>query len=154
MVPAGAKNLSAAVIKTFGNGGASAWKPVISPVDGSTFLQMSYRIPAVNASQYVRLRGSNLPASVPYETDANGNPLADVYTNAGNAARLTIPCNTTHSAESQFDGCPDHLPTASAGPISGKKAVAYDVAAWSDLWFYSNPIYLETVGGTAVAGVQ
>lgn len=154
VVPAGAKNTSAAVIKTFGNGGASAWKPVISPVDGSTFLQMSYRIPAVNASQYVRLRGTNLPASVPYETDANGNPLADVYTNAGNAARLTIPCNTAHSAESQFDGCPDHLPTASAGPISGKKAVAYDVAAWADLWFYSNPIYLETVGGTAVAGVQ
>ena len=152
-VPAGAKNLSAAVIKTFGNGGANGWTPVVGS-DGTTYLQMTYRIPAVVATQYVRLRGTNLPASVPYETDASGNPLADVYTNAGDRSRLTIPCTTALTGIDQFSGCPDHLPTATAGPISGQKAVAYDVAAWSDLWFYSNPIYLEVDGGQVVAGVQ
>jgi hypothetical protein len=32
--------------------------------------------------------------------------------------------------------------------------VSYDVAAWSDVWFYSNPIYLEVAGSTLVAGVK
>ena len=55
---------------------------MISHIDGSTFLTMTFRIPAVTASQYVRLRGTNLPPAVPFETDASGNPLSDVYTNA------------------------------------------------------------------------
>ena len=29
-----------------------------------------------------------------------------------------------------------------------------DVAAWSDLWFYSNPIFMEVRGATRVAGVK
>jgi hypothetical protein len=41
-----------------------------------------------------------------------------------------------------------------ASPIAGQKAVSYDVAAWADLWFYSNPIYIQVTGSTAVAGVQ
>ena len=28
------------------------------------------------------------------------------------------------------------------------------VAAWADLWFYSNPIYIEVKGSTVVAGVK
>jgi len=32
--------------------------------------------------------------------------------------------------------------------------VSFDVAAWSDLWFYSNPIYIEVKGSTTVAGVK
>jgi len=72
------------------------------------------------------------------------------------ATRLRIPCTTPHSATSQFDGCPDHLATASGAtnPITGQKAVSFDVAAWSDLWFYSNPVYIEVAGSTPVAGVQ
>ena len=31
----------------------------------------------------MRLRGTNLPPSVPFETDASGNPLPDLWTNAG-----------------------------------------------------------------------
>lgn len=150
-VPVAAKNTSAAVIKTFNNSG---WTPVVAG-DGSTYLKMTYRIPAVTASQYVRLRGTNMPAAVPFETDGNGNPLADIYTNAASLALLKIPCTVAHSASSQFDGCPDHLavfPTSS--PNAGQKAVSYDVAAWSDLWFYSNPIYVEVAGSTLVAGVQ
>ncbi len=157
VVPAAAKNVSAAIAKTFNGNGASAWKSVTSPVDGSTFLTMTFRISAVTASRYVRLRGSNLPAAVPFETDASGNPLADVYTNSNQTDRLRIPCTTVHSAGNQFDGCPDHLATASGGaanPINGQKAVSFDIAAWSDLWFYSNPVYIEVTGSTPVAGVN
>jgi hypothetical protein len=47
------------------------------------------------------------------------------------------------------------MATASgASPIAGQKAVSFDVAAWADLWFYSNPIYIEVTGSTPVAGVQ
>jgi hypothetical protein len=151
-VPDAAKNVTAAILKTFD---AAAWSVVTSHVDGSDFLTMTFKVSAVTASQYFRLRGTNLPAAVPFETDASGNPLADVYTNAGDPARLTIPCTTPHSAGSQFDGCPDHMETATgASPIAGQKAVSYDIAAWSDLWFYSNPIYIEVAGGTVVAGVN
>ncbi|PZP29402.1 MAG: hypothetical protein DI603_17195 [Roseateles depolymerans] len=154
-VPAAAKNTSASVIKTFSGNGSTPWVRVASGVDNTPFLKMSFRIPAVQASQYVRLRGSNLPAAVPYETDANGNPLADLFTNANDTTMLRIPCTTAHSANSQFDGCPDHLATASgASPIAGQKAVSYDVAAWADLWFYSNPVYIEVANSYPVAGVR
>jgi hypothetical protein len=155
-VPEAAKNITSAVIKTFNGSGATGWKAVPSFVDGSTFLTMTFRIPAVSASQYVRLRGTNMPAAVPFETDPSGNPLADVYTNANDTTRLRIPCTTAHSAGSSFDGCPDHLATATGAgnPIAGQKAVSFDVAAWSDLWFYSNPIYIEVAGSTLVAGVK
>lgn len=156
-VPAAAKNLSAAVIRTFSGAGTGAWTEVTA-ADGSKFLKMSYRIPAVTASQYVRLRGSNLPASVPYETDASGNPLSDLYTNANDTSKLRIPCTTVGAnvptttatyTGANIDGCPAHLPV-----VGGVKYVAYDVAAWSDLWFYSNPIYVEVAGSTVVAGVK
>ncbi|MEI9948829.1 MAG: hypothetical protein WDO74_07550 [Pseudomonadota bacterium] len=155
-VPAAAKNVTSAILKTFNGSGASAWQASTSPVDGSTLLTMTFRISAVAASQYVRLRGSNLPAAVPFETDASGNPLADVVTNANDTTRLRIPCTVVHSAGSQFDGCPDHLATASGAtnPIVGQKAVSYDIAAWSDLWFYSNPVYIEVTGSSPVAGVN
>jgi hypothetical protein len=139
-VPAAAKNSSAAVIKTFGSSG---WK---AKGDGG-FLVMSFRIPAVQASQYVRLRGTNLPAGVPYETDANGNPLADIYTNAGDPSKLTIPCTVVGSTE--FDGCPSHLEV-----VSGQKYLSFDVAAWADLWFYSNPIFIEVASSTTIAGIK
>ena len=159
-VPAAAKNTSAAVIRTFSGAGSSPWVPFASGVDNTTFLKMTYRIPAVNASQYLRLRGTNLPASVPFETDASGNPLADIHTNASNVARLKIPCTTvgtnvpangvpwTQSA-GPIDGCPNHMAV-----VTGQKMVTYDVAAWADLWFYSNPIYVQVNNSAVVAGVN
>jgi hypothetical protein len=153
VVPAAAKNTSAAVLRTFNGNGASQWVAFNSGIDNTQFLKMTFRIPAVAASQYVRLRGTNLPASVPYETDINGNPLADVYTNASNPTRLTIPCSIVGTT--QFNGCPTHMATATApSPIAGQKALSYDVAAWADLWFYSNPIYVQVNGSSVVAGVQ
>jgi len=155
-VPPAAKNTTAALYMTFNE---ATWSTVKRDPE---FKTMVFRIPAVQASQYVRLRGTNLPAGVPYETDANGNPLADLWTNAAAVAFknsssteyssdyfLRIPCTTSHSEDSQFDGCPDHLPD-----VNGQKMVAYDVAAWADLWFYSNPIYIEVAGSTMVAGVK
>ncbi|KQV49353.1 hypothetical protein ASC95_17265 [Pelomonas sp. Root1217] len=166
-VPAAAKNTSAAILKTFSGNGGSAWTQVPSGVDNSVFLKMSLRIPAVQASQYVRLRGSNMPAAVPFETDANGNPLADVFTNANDTTMLRIPCTTVATnlpaagatwtqANGTINGCPAHLATATGAgnPIAGQKAVSYDVAAWADLWFYSNPIYVEVANSVAVAGVK
>ena len=156
-VPAAAKNTSAGVVKTFNS---ATWTNA-----GNDFLKMTYRIPAVTASQYVRLRGTNLPPSVPFETDASGNPLRDLETNAGAVNPsvpggsdgipqnfyLKIPCATVGTTE--FNGCPSHLPTKTVGAYTGKFS-AYDVAAWSDLWFYSNPVYIQVQGSTAVAGVK
>ena len=173
-VPAAAKNLTATVIRTFSGSGTTPWTPVTSPVDGTQFLAMTYRIPAVSASQYVRVRGTNMPPAVPFETDANGNPLPDLYTNAtttvtdaaatptrpATPGSLKIVCSATGSTvpangvpypitSPLINGCPNHLPT-----IGGVKYVAYDVAAWSDLWFYANPIFVEVSGSTTVAGVN
>jgi hypothetical protein len=159
-VPSAAKNTTASLIRTFSANGSAPWVQVQSGVDGSGFLKMTYRIPAVQASQYVRVRGSNLPAAVPYETDASGNPLSDLYTNATVTANLRIPCTTVGTnvpatgvtwsqSNGPIDGCPSHLPV-----VNGQKMVAYDVAAWSDLWFYSNPIYVEVSGSTLVAGIK
>jgi hypothetical protein len=165
-VPAGAKNTTATVIKTFDSG---TWVPVASDTN---YKKMTFRIPAVTSSQYVRLRGSNLPPSVPWETDADGNPLPDLWTNssavnpsvAGGSdgqpanANLRIVCkpvgtnvpdNLVTYTGNAIDGCPNHLPV-----IAGEKYVAYDVAAWADLWFYSNPIFIEVGGSVRVAGVK
>jgi hypothetical protein len=153
-VPAAAKNTTAAVIKTFSD---ATWASVRRDPE---YKVMTFRIPNVKASQYVRLRGTNLPAGVPFETDARGNPLADLWTNAAAVAFKTdqsaefpagsflrIPCTTAGTTE--FNGCPSHLPV-----VNGVKYAAFDVAAWSDLWFYSNPIYVEVAGSTTVAGVK
>ena len=155
-VPAAAKNTSAALYKTFN---ASTWDAVTRSRE---FKVMSFRISDVEASQYLRLRGTNLPAGVPFETDADGNPLPDVHTNATTTTStslgtLKLKCTVTGTnvpavnvdyTGTGIDGCPTHLPE-----LNGEKYVAYDVAAWADLWFYSNPIFLEVKGSTPVKGV-
>jgi len=153
-VPAAAKNTSATVIKTFADG---QWK--VERISG--IRSMVFTVPAVNRSQYLRLRGTNLPAGVPYETDANGEPMADVYTNAGTPSQLKIKCEVEPTVSiasgatytgAAIDGCPAHLARYPA--VTGPKFVSYDVAAWSDLWFYSNPVFIEVNGDTLVAGVH
>jgi hypothetical protein len=168
LVPAAAKNESAAVIKTFNQG---SWK---SARGDRGFKVMSMRLRDVRASQYLRLRGTNMPPSVPFETDAAGNPLSDLWTNTGEIAfktqngvefpafsMLRIPCKTvgtnvpdnatlyTGVNQPKIDGCPNHLPN-----VNGQRMVGFDIAAWSDLWFYSNPVFVEVSGSTAVAGVK
>ena len=166
-VPSAAKNTSAAKLSSFTT---STW--ALSGTDTQIKL-MTYSLP-VNQTQYLRLRGTNMPASVPYETDADGNPLTDLFTNANDTTLLRIPCTvvgtnvpplgsrlpyTQANVDAKpIDGCPTHLPIATSGstavnPIAGQKAVAYDVAAWADLWFYSNPVFVQVNGGVAVQGV-
>jgi hypothetical protein len=154
-VPAGAKNTSAEILRTF-NG--ATWS---SAHTDKQLKKMTFRLRAVKDSQYLRLRGTNLPASVDFETDADGNPLADLWTNAtainpsvpggtdGIPANtnLRIPCKTVGTTE--FDGCPSHMAV-----VNGQKYSSFDVAAWADLWFYSNPIYLEVEQSTLVAGLK
>lgn len=165
-VPAAAKNTSAAVIQSFSK---ANWVAVTGKPE---FKAMTFRLSAVQASQYLRLRGTNLPPAVPYETDAAGNPLSDLWTNTGaiqfknssavefpENAMLRIPCTTTGGSNvpandtlftgSGIDACPNHLPV-----VNGQRMVGFDVAAWSDLWFYSNPIFVEVTGSTVVAGVR
>jgi hypothetical protein len=167
-VPAAAKNETARVIRVFGEG---TWRERPSDPGLKT---MSFRLRAVSDSQYVRLRGTNLPPAVPYETDVAGNPLPDVWTNSGavqsktssaiefpEGSLLRIPCTTvgqnvpvngdlyTGVGQPKIDGCPNHLLV-----VNGQKMVALDVAAWADLWFYANPIFIEVEGSTEVAGVK
>jgi len=78
-----------------------------------------------DADLYVRLRGTNLPAATPYETDSKGNPLLDF------GADKKIPCSDA--------ACPNHM----VKDDSGAKTSSYDVAAWADLWFYGNPIFIR-----------
>jgi hypothetical protein len=67
---------------------------------------------------YVRARGSNLPPSTPHARDHDGNPLADNL-------RDNIACTDAL--------CPPH--------VDGK--LDKDLEAWADIWFYSNPIFIE-----------
>ena len=166
VVPAAAKNTSTVIRRVFNT---SNWTAVT--VGGAPGVAMTFTVSGVTASQYLRLRGTNIPASVPFETDANGNPLSDSYTNAADTSRLRIPCTTTGTnvpaqggrnpyTGNNIDGCPTHMPTVTLAPGANPafpagftgRMVAFDVAAWADLWFYSNPIYIQVQGGTVVAG--
>jgi hypothetical protein len=137
---AAASNASAGIKKVFNS---TNWT---ATADGLRV--MSYRIPAVKVSQYVRLRGTNLPASTPFETDANGNPLNDYDLS---------PFVDAAKAEAQKPGkvicsdaaCPAHMRT-----VNGVKYSSLDVAAWADLWFYSNPVYIEVTNSVKVVGAK
>lgn len=131
---AAASNASTTVKKTFNS---TSWT---ASADGVRV--MSIRIPAVKASQYFRLRGTNLPVSTPFETDANGNPLNDYE---------VIPFDITVAGKVACTdaACPSHLRT-----INGTKYSSFDVAAWSDLWFYSNPVFVEVTNSVKVAGTK
>lgn len=81
--------------------------------------------------RYFRLRGSNLPAGVPLETDAMGNPLAD-YEASDNLYSLL---DNNELETKLFEGI--EIPSN-----SGLDNVA---EAYADLWFYSNPIFIKVV---------
>jgi hypothetical protein len=38
--------------------------------------------------------------------------------------------------------------------VAGQKYSSFDVASWADLWFYSNPVFVEVVGSTPVVGIK
>ena len=85
-------------------------------------IRLNHRM-QVNDDSYVRLRGTNIPAGTPNERDLYGNPLPDNLTD-------NIPCDDA--------ACPPHI----GGTLNA------DVEAWTDLWFYANPIFIEVSGGS------
>jgi hypothetical protein len=113
-----ASNASAALKATFNS---ASWKSL-----PGGWRVMSYRVANVTKPQYLRLRGSNLPPATPFETDSLGNPLLDFK------ADLKIPCVDA--------ACPKHMVV---DPTTQRKTSSFDVAAWSDLWFYGNPVFIE-----------
>jgi len=135
---AAASNSSTAIKKVFNS---KNWMDA-----GNGVRVMSYRIPAVKVSQYLRLRGTNLPAATPFETDANGNPLNDYDLIPQDDG---VTATTVGKVVCSDAACPAHLRT-----INGVKYSSFDIAGWSDLWFYSNPIFIEVNKSVKVAGVQ
>ena len=124
---AAAGNPSAALRKTFNT---ATW---VALADGTR--RMTYRVAAGKVSHYLRLRGTNLPPATPFESDASGNPLLD-FSSAGK-----IACADA--------ACPAHMTIANDVKMS-----SFDVAAWSDLWFYANPIFVEVINSTKIAGIK
>jgi hypothetical protein len=112
--------------------------------------RMFFRISNVQDSQYLRLRGTNIPAGTPNETDADGNPLLDSL-----ADNITIfptefePACADPAVAPTILNCLTHLPAQNGG-----RRLNNDVEAFTDLWFYSNPVYIEVKGGVKVAGVK
>lgn len=112
---------NAAVIKTFERHGSS---------DKDGYMTYVYTFQA-DESMYVRLRGTNMPANVPFETDEAANPLADSLANdniyaAMDAAELEgqLFADVTIATNSKLDEVAE---------------------AYADLWFYSNPIFINVV---------
>lgn len=121
-------NPSTRLLQTFGS---SNWV-----VDGERrILRWSVPVARLQKSAYYRLRGTNLPQGLANETDAQGNPLTDALANniLCTATGAGLPAGTFDPA-----ACPTHLPRN----VNGAAFVDMDVEGWSDLWFYSNPIFI------------
>lgn len=110
---------NAAVIKTFERRGCSK---------KHGYMTYIYRI-TVDESMYVRLRGTNLPANIPFETDEAGNPLADSLANDN----LYSLMDAVELEEMLFDNV----------AIATNSKLDEVAEAYADLWFYSNPIFIE-----------
>ncbi len=115
-------NPSAAILATFDKNNAT-----VTPLaNGAYRFEFTTTVVADGSPFYIRARGTNMPRSVPFVTDSAGNPLADT-------GIINVPC-----ADS---ACPAHLPT-----VAGTRRVKNDVEAWSNLWFYANPIFVRPTG--------
>lgn len=117
----------AAVVKTFKRHGGK---------DKNGYQTYVMQIRA-DESMFVRLRGTNLPAGVPYETDADGNPLRDSDVD-GASANIYDLLDNDMLANSLFDWVEDVSTTSKLEEVA---------EAFADLWFYSNPIYIEVEEG-------
>jgi hypothetical protein len=109
----------AAVVETFyRNGGIDK--------DGYMTYVVTFK---AEESMFIRLRGTNLPADVPFETDAAGNPLADSMANDNIYALMDPADLEAHLYEDVTIGTNSKLDEVAE--------------AYADLWFYSNPIFIE-----------
>jgi hypothetical protein len=94
--------------------------------DGSTRLRFTTSFTAGGTPFYIRARGTNIPVGTPNVTDTAGSPLLDVN-------NAQVSCTDP--------ACPPHLQTA-----NGVKKVTFDVQAYSNVWFYANPIFIRPEG--------
>ena len=136
-----------------------AWRTVVSPVDGSTFLTMTFRIPAVSASQYVASARHQHAAGGAVrdrrERQPAGRRLHERRTTRPSCASRARTAAQRREPVRRLPGPPGRRPRGDRQPDRRPDgAVSFDVAAWADLWFYSNPIYIEVAGSTVVAGVE
>jgi hypothetical protein len=125
-------NESTEVVKTFKRQGECKKN------DG--YMTFTYEFEA-DKDRYFRLRGTNMPAGIPFETDAQGNPLADseaeenLYNMDGDDLSVylfnDITCYVLDSK----------LENATTGKLDEV------LEAYADLWVYSNPIYIDVIDG-------
>jgi hypothetical protein len=94
--------------------------------DGSTRLWFTTTFTAGNTPTYIRARGTNIPVATPNVSDSAGNPVLDVN-------NALVSCTDA--------ACPSHLQT-----VNGVKKVTFDVQAYSNVWFYANPIFIRPEG--------
>jgi hypothetical protein len=94
--------------------------------NGAIRLQFTSTFIAGNTPMYIRARGTNIPNATPNVTDSAGNPLLD----SNNAQ---VSCTDP--------ACPSHLDA-----VGGVKRVTRDVQAYSNAWFYANPIFIRPEG--------
>jgi hypothetical protein len=99
---------------------------VVHNKDGSTQLTFRTTFKMGNMPFYIRARGTNMPLATPKVTNSAGEPLIDTLGSQ-------VPCADP--------ACPDHLFQS-----NGVKLTTYDVYAYSNLWFYANPIFVRPVG--------
>jgi hypothetical protein len=92
-------------------------------------------------SMYFRLRGTNLPAGVPYETDAEGNPLAD-----SEAEENLYDMDGDALADYLFEDITEYVIDRKLDSATYSKLDEV-LEAYADLWFYSNPIYVNVIEG-------
>lgn len=120
-------NASAAVVATFERN---------SGISKNGYMTYVYKFKA-DKDMYFRLRGTNLPANVPFETDAQGNPLADseaednLYNMEGEALASYM---FKDILEHVIDRKLDNATTSKLDEVA---------EAYADLWFYSNPIFID-----------
>lgn len=93
---------------------------------------------------------SNVRAIVIWQIALAGTVVPDMLATrvlASFQALPNVPANNLlyPAGSPPIDACPNRLPT-----INGVKYVADDVAAWTDLCFYSSPIYVEVIGSRQV----
>jgi hypothetical protein len=94
--------------------------------DGSTRLTFTTTFTVGTTPGYIRARGTNIPVATPNVTDSAGSPLLD----SNNAL---VSCTDP--------ACPAHLQS-----VGGVKKVTFDVQAYSNVWFYANPIFIRPEG--------
>jgi hypothetical protein len=94
--------------------------------DGSTELTLTTTFTAGNTPSYIRARGTNIPVATPNVSDSAGSPLLDIN-------NALVSCTDP--------ACPTHLAT-----VNGVKKVTFDVQAYSNVWFYANPIFIRPEG--------